>query len=35
MSKLKTLTVIGGNGFLGKRICQAGILKGYNVVSLS
>lgn len=34
-STTKSLTVFGGNGFLGKRICQRAVLNGYNVVSLS
>ncbi|KAI0463163.1 hypothetical protein LJB42_003182 [Komagataella kurtzmanii] len=31
----KKLIVFGGNGFLGKRICQEGIKAGFKVVSLS
>ncbi|CCF55919.1 hypothetical protein KAFR_0A04830 [Kazachstania africana CBS 2517] len=31
----RNLIVFGGNGFLGKRICQAAIKSGFNVVALS
>lgn len=29
------LLVFGGNGFLGRRICQEGVLRGLEVVSIS
>lgn len=32
---VKNIVVIGGNGFLGKRICQQAIEKGYSVTSIS
>ncbi|CAK7892205.1 MIOREX complex component 2 [[Candida] anglica] len=31
----KSIAVFGGNGFLGKRICEQGIRSGYNVISLT
>ncbi|ODV98285.1 hypothetical protein PACTADRAFT_48073 [Pachysolen tannophilus NRRL Y-2460] len=31
----KSLVVFGGNGFLGRRICQQGIQKGYKITSMS
>lgn len=35
MSKLAKLVVFGGNGFLGRRICEAGIRRGMMVTSVS
>lgn len=32
---LKSIAVFGGNGFLGKRICQQGIESGYKVISFT
>ena len=32
---MKNILIFGGNGFLGRRICQAAVEKGYNVTSLS
>jgi nucleoside-diphosphate-sugar epimerase len=32
---MKSLLVLGGNGFLGKAICRAGLEKGWKVSSLS
>lgn len=32
---MKSILVFGGNGFLGKRICQEAIHKGFQVTSLS
>ncbi|CCH45895.1 hypothetical protein BN7_5482 [Wickerhamomyces ciferrii] len=32
---MSKLVVLGGNGFLGRRICQAGINAGFQVTSLS
>ncbi|EFX04488.1 NAD dependent epimerase dehydratase family protein [Grosmannia clavigera kw1407] len=31
----KKLVVCGGNGFLGSRICKAGVLRGWDVTSIS
>ncbi|QPG77167.1 hypothetical protein FOA43_004573 [Brettanomyces nanus] len=35
MSLAQKIVVFGGNGFLGRRICQASIRKGFNVTSVS
>ncbi|SCU85696.1 LANO_0C05028g1_1 [Lachancea nothofagi CBS 11611] len=32
---MKNILVFGGNGFLGRRICQTAVEKGYQVTSLS
>lgn len=34
-SSKKKLLVLGGTGFLGQNVCEQGLLKGYDVVSLS
>lgn len=31
----KNIVVFGGNGFLGKRICQEALSRGYLVTSIS
>lgn len=31
----KTIAVFGGNGFLGRKICEVAVGRGYNVVSVS
>lgn len=35
MSLKKSIAIFGGNGFLGKKICETGINLGYNVASFS
>lgn len=32
---MKSITVVGGNGFLGRKICEVGVRLGWNVTSLS
>lgn len=32
---LRSIAVFGGNGFLGHKICEIGVLRGYNVTSCS
>lgn len=32
---MKTITVVGGNGFLGRKICEVGVRLGWTVTSLS
>ena len=31
----ETIVVFGGNGYIGSRVCQSGLLKGFNVISIS
>lgn len=31
----KSIAVFGGNGFLGRKICEVGINRGYNIISYS
>ncbi|KAK6465979.1 hypothetical protein DFJ63DRAFT_282914 [Scheffersomyces coipomensis] len=35
MSLAKSIAVFGGNGFLGRKICEIGVQKGYQVTSFS
>ncbi|KAK6201642.1 uncharacterized protein RJT21DRAFT_36761 [Scheffersomyces amazonensis] len=35
MSVSKSIAVFGGNGFLGRKICEVGVSKGYQVTSFS
>lgn len=35
MTLSKTIAVFGGNGFLGRKICETGVQLGYNVISFS
>lgn len=32
---MKSIAVLGGNGFLGRKICEVGVRKGWSVMSLS
>lgn len=32
---MKSIAVVGGNGFLGRKICEVGVRLGWNVTSLS
>lgn len=32
---MKSITVVGGNGFVGRKICEVGVRLGWNVTSLS
>lgn len=35
MTLSRTIAVFGGNGFLGRKICETGVQLGYNVISFS
>jgi len=35
MAAKQTIIVVGGNGYVGSRMCEQAILSGYNVVSIS
>lgn len=35
MSTLKSIGVFGGNGFLGRKICEVGVKRGYEVTAFS
>ena len=32
-SMVKSIAVFGGNGFLGRKICEVGVRRGYDVAS--
>ena len=32
---VKSIAVFGGNGFLGRKICEVGVRRGYDVASFS
>ncbi|MGX7420011.1 SDR family oxidoreductase [Carnobacterium gallinarum] len=35
MSKAKKVVILGGSGFLGQALCQAAVIEGFTVISIS